>query len=608
MNNTVLQHTAAIEWFHYLAKIEDPRLPSTVSRLEHMEQCLHTLSKDLGLSIKAVSLTHKHFYDNTPLWKVTYRDFTCEIQLADCTHWEYLAKKSNDRDALKKTIHEAIARKISGKNTLQYHTSVMKSHRKKTAFDFFKKFNVFHGYNTFCNMVSLCDHHPILGNYSLEACAVLTARTLRRFPIKEQLFLLMNSPSNLTSWRALPWDALRQARAAWRKEGIGSMGAHQQWQNILGFPLTNYHFHNTFKPESFKLKTWKILIEKYQLALTKGPRKGYVDSGIGHPLINLIHIFDTPQMVEKMALAFNELKKKENTWYNDRSHDIPKLLHDLGDFTLLRSFSDDEKKVINQWCIQHPEMLKYLGSVQSYLYENTLTTYDHFITTLKYKSDTPLARLCSEVEMPSYNYVRYKAFWEENTPKTYDVVPNITVTSDRFILRKLDPHDLRGPMLGLYTSCCQHLHSTAAKTAQNGVLSPYSAFYVLTDKKDNILSQAYVWINTSGDVIIDSIEGIFQTEDNRWSEVSHLWKEAVLALSEHCAVYLGDTDYGMTKDIKNDWRDDIRFSWSSHTTLPQDTDSYFDGLTHHHLSGTSRNRFYPENIFYKKDKDSSYNI
>lgn len=588
MDINLIQHTAAINWFHYMHERDDPYLEHYFSRFQQTEQLLLTEAQKWGIKVTPVSLTHKHFYDNTPIWKIQYRDYSGEIQLQDCASLEYLLKKQPIDQALQNIMHKVIARKIAGKSTLQATKHTLKSHKKDVALKFFTQFNLFKYYETFHNIVSLCEQHPIIGDPIFSNRAATYWMGLRRFPLKEQLYLISHTHYN-TTWRALPWDGLISARSAWRKEGLQSMGALQQWQHALGVSLNGYTFHNHFTPNGFKVKTWKFLIEKYKLALTKGPRKGYVDSGMGLPLINLIHLFDTPETIEKMCLSFNQYRMKQSCWEQDRSQNMPKLIHDLGDFTLYRNFTENEKIIINQWCREDPRIFKKLGSIQAFIMDGgQLKDAASFLVESEYRANTPLAFLCADVKMSKYEYQAYEHFWNTYIPKTYDVLPTTHCESERFILRKLEPSDLRGPMLGKYTSCCQHLHSTAKKTAIHGVISPYSAFYVLTDKNDNIMSQCYAWMNTQGDLIIDSIEGIFQTEDNRWNEVSQLWQQFIGELSQHCAIYLGKNEYGMTKDV---WADiqETGIPTIEYQTTPFDTDSYFDGLTHYYLTGTPRN-------------------
>lgn len=608
MDISLIQHVAAINWFSYMHERDDPYGPYHYSRFTLTEQLLHKKAADYGWTIKAVSLDNRHFYDNTPIWKITYRDFTGDIQLQDCAQLEYLVKKMSEEKALTTMLHNVIARKVAGKSTLQFTKNILKSHKKDVALMFFKRFNLFQHYETFKNVTTLCEQHPLLGNSTLTTQPASYWLGLRRFPLREQLYLLSNTQYD-TSWRALPWDGLLSARNAWRKEGLHNMGAHQQWQHLLGFPLNNYTFHNTFVPDGFKLKTWKYFVEQYDLALKRGPRKGYVDSGMGQPLINLIHLFETPETIEKMCIAFNTMRLKSSVWNSDHSKNMMRLVHDLGDFTLLRSFTPDEKKTIIQWCQQNPTILSKLGAIQPYIREHgPLVDMKAFLMRLTYQDNSPVAERCAELNLPKHEYQCYRAFWEEYTPKIHDVLPNIYCESERFIIRKLEPTDLRGPMLGRYTSCCQHLLSTAKKTAIHGVISPYAGFYVLTDKQDNIMSQCYLWTNTTGNFIIDSIEGIFQKEDGRWPEVSQLWKTAIEQLSQEAAVFLGKNNYGMTKDIWHDLQN-LGISPQEHTTLPFEEDSYFDGLTHYYLMGTPRH-INPQQLpfVYNTHKDTHYDI
>ena len=83
------------------------------------------------------------------------------------------------------------------------------------------------------------------------------------------------------------------------------------------------------------------------------------------------------------------------------------------------------------------------------------------------------------------------------------------VENDSYIARVLPKHDPRFPFVGAITGCCQKLKG-AGEAAFKNTFGPDSGILIVTDKKDNIVAQSYIWINGTS-LSLDSIESQYKT-------------------------------------------------------------------------------------------------
>lgn len=73
----------------------------------------------------------------------------------------------------------------------------------------------------------------------------------------------------------------------------------------------------------------------------------------------------------------------------------------------------------------------------------------------------------------------------------------------RFIPRS----DARGLFLGIHSDCCQHPEGAGRTCATYGQRSINSGFFVVEDRKKNVVAQSWAWISSDGGLCFDSVEG-----------------------------------------------------------------------------------------------------
>lgn len=86
---------------------------------------------------------------------------------------------------------------------------------------------------------------------------------------------------------------------------------------------------------------------------------------------------------------------------------------------------------------------------------------------------------------------------------------------------RLDADDTRGPLLGHYVDCCQSVgHPNGTAPAEHGVTSPDGAFYVLTDKRENIIGISWAWRGADDELVFDSVENLKErVTPDQWAAV-----------------------------------------------------------------------------------------
>jgi hypothetical protein len=120
----------------------------------------------------------------------------------------------------------------------------------------------------------------------------------------------------------------------------------------------------------------------------------------------------------------------------------------------------------------------------------------------------PLAQLAREAGLSNEEFEDYLEFMAANN-KLAESCPHVRLNGaelgdEMLVFEKLSHDDPLGPMLGLFTGCCQHLHGAAKACAKHGATKPEGGFYVLRRGK-RILGQSWAW-RKSNTLVFDSWE------------------------------------------------------------------------------------------------------
>jgi len=90
-------------------------------------------------------------------------------------------------------------------------------------------------------------------------------------------------------------------------------------------------------------------------------------------------------------------------------------------------------------------------------------------------------------------------------------IPNLSVNGEDFEMpgckfRKLADGDMKGLLLGAFTSCCQHIDGVGSECAEYGFQSKHSGFYIIEDQKGKVIGQTWAWRGEKEELVFDSLE------------------------------------------------------------------------------------------------------
>lgn len=124
-----------------------------------------------------------------------------------------------------------------------------------------------------------------------------------------------------------------------------------------------------------------------------------------------------------------------------------------------------------------------------------------------------LAAFCLQIERNQDSFDRaVKLIEKQKANPVVKNIPDITIAGEEFGMpgarfRRLADDDFRGLYLGKLVDCCQHIdHSSGARCAEHGFLSPEGGFYVVETADGEIIGQCWAWRGTKGEMVMDSLE------------------------------------------------------------------------------------------------------
>lgn len=124
--------------------------------------------------------------------------------------------------------------------------------------------------------------------------------------------------------------------------------------------------------------------------------------------------------------------------------------------------------------------------------------YPLFDALLKYQKDDIKA------------FLRLQTIYDnkEDESKWYQNLTQMKVENKSFIGRVMPKDDIRFPFVGAITGCCQKLKGAGEEAFEN-TFGADSGVFIVTDHKDNIVAQSYIWINDKT-ITLDSLESKYE--------------------------------------------------------------------------------------------------
>lgn len=354
-----------------------------------------------------------------------------------------------------------------------------------------------------------------------------------------------------------------------------------QWEKLFGVPPQQ---GLTLSPlDGFKVGVFRKLCRMMKLDPTQ---QVMGDLGNAQPLFNLVRLFGDEEAIRRFVAA------RGYKW-------SAKGLHDAGQFNLASRRGWTPAK----WaplCLRHPEVVQWVSDFRKLeaagVFPKTLAEFRRERLKLGYPDIRDgfeeLAGHCLDNGLTGEDFTTYQDFWSKVNMKPAEFLPHIEVNGPELGLpkgwrfTKLRATDFRGPMLGQLTGCCQHLMGAGRASAEHGVTSPFSAFYVVTHE-GKVIAQAWAWLNAVDGLVFDSIESKVR-DYNDLKPVFMLFEEAskrvLRAPLGVKGVYVGATSSGITAQYLTYLRSERRLPTAGQHA-PVDAAGYYDGLAHIQVEG-----------------------
>lgn len=363
---------------------------------------------------------------------------------------------------------------------------------------------------------------------------------------------------------------------------LEALPASLQWQQLTGLPAPSFELPNLF---GLKVSTLRKLLSVAKLPFDSTLCE---DPGNLLPLLNLVRLFCDEASVQRFVRAAG------HSW--DR-----KGLHDAGQFVLPRRGWTPAR-----WaplCLKYPQAVRYTREFASLeaagVRPSSWSQLQWAVLSASYPPALPghesLRDFCLRSKLSASAFAEAQRFWSAARVKTAEFLPQVRIQGaelglpNDWAFERLASDDVRGPLLGQLTGCCQHLSGAGSSCARHGVLSPYSAFYVLTFR-GQVFAQSWAWRSLRGALVWDSIESR-PADEMETSIIARFYAEASRRALQGplgvTAVYLGHTDSGVTARVAQALAP--AGGWTvKHVEVPADDCDYLDGKVQVLLSGKAR--------------------
>lgn len=251
----------------------------------------------------------------------------------------------------------------------------------------------------------------------------------------------------------------------------------------------------------------------------------------------------------------------------------------------------------NQFFFNNEDLAKYAGFVkQDMAVFKSREQFLQYVRTQRY-TNVPegfehLVDMCARHELTNNEFNKFVSIVKTLENKTSEMLPfiridgnSLTDVGHEYTLEKLDANDPAVLLIGLDTSCCQHISGAGRSCAVHSYEEADSAVYVVR-KNGKIVAQSWVWHNQENGVVLDSVE-VNVSERNKLEPIARMFKELANQLLGKLmidSVYVGNTGYGMTPLVLNTIG---KLNSEYHSTKMINKCSYMDGSTHY-LVATSK--------------------
>ena len=226
--------------------------------------------------------------------------------------------------------------------------------------------------------------------------------------------------------------------------------------------------------------------------------------GLELPAFNLQIVYGTLEEADKTLKKSQLWQEAKTPWHDFGQYTLPK--NDRWDIGAWRQLLAHHAGKGHHLLRLAPLIERHLGRPPRTLRE--AEEISNLITYSRAAENHTLAQLARQAGLSNEEFEDYLEFMASNN-KPAESCPHLRLNGaelgdQTLVFEKLNHDDPLGPMLGLFTGCCQHLHGAAKACAKHGATKPEGAFYVLRRGK-RILGQSWAW-RTGKTLVFDSWE------------------------------------------------------------------------------------------------------
>jgi hypothetical protein len=305
-------------------------------------------------------------------------------------------------------------------------------------------------------------------------------------------------------------------------------------------------------PDVINLKALNMLKKLELHKLKEGPSYGVDEVSQLLDCINIANIFG----VHSVDVLTRSNPSERRGQYID-----PHYFVNVSDLKLVNCVLSQQW---NQFFFNNEDLAKYAGFVkQDMAVFKSREQFLQYVRTQRY-TNVPegfehLVDMCARHELTNNEFNKFVSIVKTLENKTSEMLPfiridgnSLTDVGHEYTLEKLDANDPAVLLIGLDTSCCQHISGAGRPCAVHSYEQADSAVYVLR-KNGKIVAQSWVWHNQENGVVLDSVE-VNVSERNKLEPIARMFKELANQLLGKLmidSVYVGNTGYGMTPLVLN---------------------------------------------------------
>lgn len=279
------------------------------------------------------------------------------------------------------------------------------------------------------------------------------------------------------------------------------------------------------------------------------------------PLLRLTYLYGL-DIIALKALIDKEFEEQNSDDYDYKNK--ASIAHDLGQFTL-KAMDVEHIKAWRPFLIKYPSLRKFAGRLEQCAppQENeSLESIKARLSQFIFDNVPNVEGISEHVEHALANGWDQE-IWDEfvmhlsKHSRTTTLIPDHSYEYNGYEVKFLTLQDARALYVGELSGCCQHINEGAGNDAAiQSYFETWCRVLVWISKTSGkILAQSFVWLNKEQNaIVLDSVESVHDSEDDIVEEVIipmiQNWSEGYYT-AHNKAVYIGDTDYGITQAVNN---------------------------------------------------------